>query len=444
MISFTKECIQLIYTVLACESSGSKIKNIEASPSFWYNFGMIKFPQGFLWGAATSAYQVEGNNINADWWQWEKNTGKENSGSACRHNELYEQDFNLAKELNHNAHRLSIEWSRIEPEEGKFSQVELKHYIDVIRYLRSLNIEPVVTLHHFTNPAWFSKIGGWENCRSVSYFLRYCDFITQALAKYVRYWTTINEPTIYVSHAYIFGVWPPQEKSLLKAKKVQDNLILAHIKAYRLMHKIYKESGCFKPHIGIAQHMQAIVPCVLNLKNRLAGYLRNKIYNFMILDKIMRHKAMDFIGINYYSRNLVDARGWGIKNLLLDTCSHNHKPLEKNSLGWDIYPEGLSDILIKLKKYNLPVLITENGICTDNDNQRWEFIRKHIEQLHKAMEHGVKVIGYLYWSLLDNFEWDKGFGPRFGIIEVDYNTYERRVRESGRQFAQVCKTGVMY
>jgi beta-glucosidase len=404
---------------------------------------MIKFPQNFLWGAATSAYQVEGDNLNSDWWQWEKDTGRENSGSACRHYEFYEQDFGLAKSLNHNAHRLSIEWSRIEPEEGKFSQSELKHYLDVILSLKKRNIEPVVTLHHFTNPSWFSKTGGWENRRSVVRFLRYCDFLTRSLSKYVHYWITINEPTVYITHAYIFGVWPPQAKSYLKAKLVQDNLISAHIKAYRLIHKIYKELYLLKPSISIAQNMMAFVPCRQNLKDRCAAYLRNKWYNFGFLDKIMRHKTMDFVGVNYYARQLVELSKLGIANLAMDVCKNNHRPLKKNSLGWDIYPEGLYELLLGLKKYGLPVIITENGICTPDDFLRWDYIYAHLKNIHLAIEKGVPVAGYFYWSLMDNFEWDKGFCPRFGLIDIDYNTYKRTVRESAKKFGQVCKTGVL-
>ena len=164
---------------------------------------MIQFPKDFYWGAATSSYQVEGHNVNADWWPWEKQVGKENSGAACRHWELYAQDFDLVQSLNHNAHRLSIEWSRIEPKEGEFSQEAVHHYSDVMKALRSRGIEPMVTLHHFTNPIWFSAGGGWVNRRCVGRFLRYCDFVTRALAPFVRFWFTINEPTIYLSHAYL-------------------------------------------------------------------------------------------------------------------------------------------------------------------------------------------------------------------------------------------------
>lgn len=404
---------------------------------------MIRFPSSFLWGAATSAYQVEGDNVNSDWWQWEKALGRESSGEACRHYRLYEQDFDLAKSLNHNAHRLSIEWSRIEPEEGKLSEGQLKHYIDVILSLRARNIEPLVTLHHFTNPIWFSKSGGWENRRCVANFLRYCDFVVRPLAKYVRYWITINEPMVYIYHAYILGVWPPQAKSYLKAKRVEGNFISAHIKAYRLIRKIYNELNLPELSISIAQNMQAFVPCTQNLKNRFAAILRNRWYNFGLLDKIMRHKTMDFIGVNYYSRQLVELEKWGIGNLAMDTCKNNHHPVKKNSLGWDIYPEGLYEVLLRLKNYGLPVIITENGICTPDDNLRWEYIYAHLKNIHLAIEKGVNVIGYLYWSLMDNFEWDKGFGPRFGLIEIDYSTYKRIVRESAIRLARVCKTGVL-
>lgn len=404
---------------------------------------MIKFPQNFLWGAATSAYQVEGNNINSDWWQWEKDAGIENSASACRHYQFYEQDFDLVKSLNHNAHRFSIEWSRIEPEEGKFSQKELKHYLDVVLSLRARNIEPMVTLHHFTNPIWFSRMGGWENSKSIARFLRYCDFLMRALAKYVHYWITINEPNVYVSHAYILGVWPPQKKSYLKAKIVHDNFIRAHIKAYRLIHKIYKELGFPKPCVSIAQNMMAFVPCTQNLKDRLAARFRDKWYNFRFFDKIISHKALDFMGVNYYARQLVEVEKWGIGNLAMDVCKNDHHPVKKNSLGWDIYPAGLYELLLKLKKYGLPVIITENGICTSDDNLRWEYLYNHLKNIHLAIEKGVPVTGYFYWSLMDNFEWDKGFRPRFGLIDIDYNTYKRTVRESARYFSQVCKTGVL-
>jgi beta-glucosidase len=403
----------------------------------------VKFPDGFLWGAATAAYQVEGGNKNSDWWTWETIAKKIPSGDACRHYELFEQDFDLAKGLHHNAHRFSIEWARVEPEEGKFSDEVLNHYVAVAKALRDRGIEPIVTLHHFTNPAWFSAMGGWEHRCAAAYFLKYSERVVRALSGLVRYWITINEPTIYVSHAYLFGVWPPQAKSLLRMKRVESRMIEAHIKTYRLFHDIYKKAELPKPFVSISQHVMALVPCTKSLKNRFAVWLRHKMFNERLLDIFSRHKALDFIGINYYSRQLVELKKWGIRNLFEDVCQQGHQPLKKNSLGWDIYPEGLCDLLVRLKKYRLPIMVTENGICTQEDGLRWEFLRGHLDSVGRAIAAGVPVTGYLYWSLLDNFEWDKGFGPRFGLIEVDYATQARRIRESARKYAEVCRTGTL-
>ena len=404
---------------------------------------MIKFPADFLWGAATAAYQVEGGNDRADWWQWEKAAGKESSGDACRHYDLYELDFELAKGLGHNAHRLSVEWSRIEPEEGKFSEAALKHYEEAVLALKARNIEPVVTLHHFTNPVWLADLGGWTNKRSVDHFLRFSERVVRALAKHVRIWITVNEPNVYFSHAYILGVWPPQERSVRKALVVQKHLAAAHIRTYRMIHRVYKEKAFPDPSVSISQHMQAFLPCTPSVKNRFAAFLRHQWFNLGFVDTCMRHRTLDFIGLNYYSRQLVELKKWGLRNLMEDVCQRHHHAAAKNSLGWDIYPEGLCDLLLKLKKYKLPVMITENGICTSEDAQRWDYIAGHLQQIHKAMEQGVTVTGYLYWSLLDNFEWDKGFGPRFGLIDVDYATQQRTVRPSAVKFSKVCKTGIL-
>lgn len=405
---------------------------------------MISFPKNFLWGAATSAYQVEGNNQNSDWWEWEKRVNlKQTSGQACRHYQLFLEDFDLAKSLNHNAHRLSIEWSRIQPQEDTFSQQEIAHYCDVLTALQKRSLEPVVTLHHFTNPIWFAEIDGWENKNSVDYFLNYVGCIAEALADKVKYWVTINEPMVYLYYSYVDGAWPPQKRSVFKAKKVFDNLILAHIKAYQLINTIYKKKGLSSPLISIAQNMQAFEFCRNLPRNKFAVFLKEWIFNLRVLDILNRRRTLDYIGLNYYSRNLTDARDWSFKELFIYGCTEGHSKLKKNSMGWDIYPQGLYKVLLSIKKYKLPVFILENGICTSDDNQRWEYVFEHLKSLNLAMQQGVEVLGYLYWSLLDNYEWDKGFVPRFGLVDVDYNTYERRVKESAKKLSLVCKTGIL-
>jgi beta-glucosidase len=403
---------------------------------------VLQFPQNFFWGAATSSYQVEGNNVNSDWWEWEKKLGlKETSGPACRHYELYKEDFDLARALNHNCHRLSVEWSRIEPREGEFSPDELGHYKDVMRSLKERGIEPIVTLHHFSNPIWFAEKGGWSNKDAPGYFLRFAQKTVDTLSDNVRFWVTINEPLVYAYHAYLLGAWPPQEKSLLKAQKVANNFISAHVKAYNLIHAIYKQKALPSPCVSIAKNLQEFIPCVNTFRNRFAATLRDRTFNYAFLNKLIRHKALDFIGVNYYTRSLVETKGSSLRSLLLDVCKNNHSQLKKNSLGWDIYPKGLLHLLLKLKKYHLPVFILENGICTEDDTLRRQFIYEHLKHIHLAIENGVRVMGYVYWSLLDNYEWDKGYSPRFGLIQVDCATYKRTIRPSAIDFSQICKSG---
>jgi beta-glucosidase len=403
---------------------------------------MVQFPQDFLWGAATSAHQVEGNNDNCDWWQWEKASGlKEPSGEACRHYQLYEQDFDLAKALHHNAHRFSLEWSRIEPGEGVFSPRQISHYREVICALRQRGIEPIVTLHHFTSPVWFALCGGWESSAAPARFLRFVREVAAEFAADVRYWATINEPLIYVYYSYLLGSWPPQKRSFSAARRVTENLIRAHIACYRAIHDIYRQKKLPRPMISIAKNVQAFEYCGNALRNRLAARLRNEWFNLYFVRRLNSAGALDFIGINYYSRNLADVRGWGLRRLFMDNCRQGHNQLARNSLGWDIYPEGLYKVLMEFKAFRLPLMVLENGICTGDDNQRRDFIRSHLLQLGRAMDSGTRVLGYIHWSLLDNYEWDKGFGPRFGLIEVDYRSYERRVRESARYFGEICRSG---
>jgi len=403
---------------------------------------MIEFPKDFFWGAATSAHQVEGGNKNCDWWQWEEaGGGKGLSGDACRHYQYYEQDFDLAESLNHNCHRFSIEWSRIQPAEGEFSEEALEHYRQVICALKKRNIEPIVTLHHFTNPIWFLRLGGWENKKAVEYFLHYVEYVVARLASEVRFWVTINEPMVYTYFSYIKGDWPPQERSYAKARKVKTNLAESHIRAFRLIHKLYLKNGLTSPMVSIAHNMIAFVPCSRSIRDRLGAHLRNYFFNHCFINKLIRCRSLDFIGINYYTRQLVDTRAWTVDDLLSSVCDRGHDSLKKNSLGWEIYPRGLFYLLLSLRRHKLPVFILENGICTEDDTLRWEYIREHLTSVSRAISAGVQVRGYIYWALMDNFEWDKGFAPRFGLIAVDYRDQQRSVRESAKSFAQVCASG---
>jgi len=405
---------------------------------------LLKFPDGFLWGTATSAHQVEGDNLN-DWTEWEKENAErlareariywqpwqqkkflemfspENyiSGRATDHYNRYEEDFDLAKVMNNNAHRFSIEWSRIEPEEGKFDEKEIEHYRQVIWALKKRGIEPFVTLWHYTNPIWFQKKGGWLNKNSPKYFERYANKISRSLQN-VKFWITLNEPDdIYAFYAYYTGRYPPQEKSFRKTWRALNNLVSAHKKAYRKIHE-----NCPSSMVGFANNI--IYFESKGIIARIIKIFANKYWNFWFLRKTFSYN--DFIGCSFYRHNTLSS-----------FKVNQNENIETTDIGWEIYPKGIYYVLKELKKYQKPIYITENGLADAQDKYREKFIIGHLNWIHKAITEGVDVRGYFYWSLLDNFEWDKGFWPRFGLVEIDYQTMERKVRPSAQEYAKICK-----
>ena len=409
-----------------------------------------KFPDGFLWGSATSAHQVEGGNFN-DWTIWEKENAArlaaraakraepwpdhilsrypnpfqpENyiSGKACDHYNSYEEDFDIAKSLGQNAHRFSIEWSRIEPEEGKFKEAEIEHYRKVILALRSRGIEPFVTLWHWTNPVWISEIGGPENKKFPFYFSRYAKYVVDNLENEVKYWFTLNEPTSVILNSYQKGSWPPQKKSLLAAQRVFKNLSAAHNIAYDSIKSLNNDL-----QVGFNNILSYFEPANKNswadkVSMKIAEYFGNK--KFLRLTK----NKHDFFAVQYY----MYAK---IKFPLKSDVSGGLM----SDLGWEIYPEGLLQILKSFKRFGKPVFITENGLADAKDDRRAAFIKGHLKSIHDAIQYGVNVRGYFYWSLLDNFEWAYGFWPRFGLVEIDYKTMERKIRPSALEYAKICK-----
>ncbi|MFA5925659.1 MAG: glycoside hydrolase family 1 protein [Parcubacteria group bacterium] len=406
----------------------------------------LRFPKGFLWGAAISAHQVEGGNMN-DWTEWEKENAKrlagkaktkwarwqqekfpemfdpENyiSGRACEHYNRYEKDFDIAESLNMNAFRISIEWSRIEPKEGEFDEHEIEHYRKVIRAIRARGMEPFVTLWHFTNPVWFNEKGGWVSKKSVSFFERYIEKILRSLGEDVRFWLVINEPNVYTGFSYLLGTQPPGKKNPFYFLKAYFNLLKAYKKSYGIIHNISPKSKAGFAHSAVFFQVEIWKPINKLLASFLSGFS-----NFFL----KRSKGyLDFIGYNYYIRIIVAHRERKI-------------PLkDKTDLGWEICPKGIYHVLKKIHKYNLPIYITENGLADSADVQRERFVKEHLYWIHRAIQDGVDVRGYLYWSFLDNFEMPevRGFWPRFGLIEVDYKTMERRIRPSAYEFAKICK-----
>lgn len=406
-----------------------------------------KFPNHFFWGAATASHQVEGGTTN-DWSEWEEANAErlareahskfghlpgwtekfgaeaarpENyrSGLAVDHYHRYEEDFDIAKNLRHTAHRFSIEWSRIEPERGAWDEQEIAHYQDVVRALRARNIEPFVTLWHWTLPLWLAREGGILAPQFPQYFARYAEKIGLALGNDVKFWITINEPVVVVSHAYLHGIWPPQEKSLFHTYRALKNLVRAHTLTYQKIKGLNPEAN-----IGIAKNNIAFELGKNTLPNKILKKLAHCLRNTWFLKQIKNEQ--DFIGLNHYSRNTINN-------------GFNKNPNERlTDVGWEFYPESIYQALIELKPYNKPIYITENGLADRSDALRKEFLTRALTSVHRAIQDGADIRGYLHWSLLDNFEWDKGFWPCFGLVEVDRSNQKRIIRPSARFYAEIC------
>lgn len=354
--------------------------------------------RGFLYGAGTSAHQVEGNSVNNNWWKWEQGRPKEfRSGIACDHWNRYAEDIALAHQLGHTAHRLSLEWSKIEPTPGHFDVAVIAHYKAVLLELKKYNMKAFVTLHHFTNPLWVEKNGAWESSETAELFNRYASYCAQQLGDLVDFWITINEPMVYAVQSYFAGVWPPQKKNVFTMLRVINNLAKGHVLAYRTLHRITP-----RVPVGFAKSIVAFAP---------EQSLKNWFYNHRFFSLIKNKQ--DFIGVNYYFAEY-DRTNSAVRS----------------DLGWIVSPDDFERILLELQKYNKPMYITENGIADANDVNRADFIRSHLRAIENVQKQGVDVRGYLHWSLIDNFEWAEGFTPRFGLIAIDYATQERTIRPS--------------
>ncbi len=377
---------------------------------------VLKFPKNFYWGTATSAYQVEGGIRN----DWSEAGEKYDAGVACDHYNRFEEDFDLAKSMNNNAHRFSIEWARIEPIEGKFNQAEIEHYRQVILALKKRNLEPFITLWHFTLPKWFTDKGGWLDMGASQYFERYVERVVGEYKDLARFWITMNEPDIYMAHAYLRGYWPPFSKSFFRTQQILRNLINIHKNVFKLIHRIQPDA-----QVGITK---------FNTFNQgVLRFFSDKYWNHQILQAIRDHKRFfDFIGLDYY-----------VTHSLFEIIKLSSKR-EKSDIGWEIFPEGIYRVLKDLVRYEKPIYITENGLADAKDEKRPKFIIDHLKWIHKAIEEGVDVRGYFHWSLIDNFEWDKGFEPRFGLVEIDYkNNLKRIPRPSSKIYAEICKNNAL-
>jgi len=402
---------------------------------------MKSFPKGFLWGTASAAHQVEGGNRNSDWWDFEHQPGRIANGDsaeiACDHYNRYREDFALLREMNQNAHRLSVEWARIEPTEGVFEPSAFRHYRDVLGELRGKGITPLVTLHHFTNPLWFVKRGGWAASGASGAFLTYVHRVIEELGELIGMWCTINEPNIFAASGWITGDFPPGRRGdLAAAYRVTSNLHHAHELSYRAIKKSFPDA-----QVGLSHHKFLFLPATQRRRDRWATKTAQAVLDRWPVGAGRMRKVVettsDFIGIAHY---------WG-----QSAAFDSHRPQEQfvhrfnvpgvpvTDMGFSADPSWMRIVLNELRPLGKPVFITENGLATNDDEQRSAYLDAILSNVHQAIEDGADVRGYFHWTNMDNFEWARGYAPKFGLISVDRKTLERTIKPSGRHYAGIAK-----
>ena len=396
---------------------------------------MRDFPESFLWGSSTAAHQVDGGNTNNDWWAWEHAEGTpavEPSGDAIQHRSRYEEDFALLALLGHTAHRISLEWSRIEPADGVIDDDEIAHYRRVLSSLVRHGITPFVTLHHFTLPRWFAERGGWAAPDALDRFARYVAVVSEHLGDLIAYACTINEPQIVAFRGYVTGQFPPGVRDRGLAVEVNAVLIAAHRVAVAAL-----RAGRGEPLVGTCLQLVPLEPLRPDDPDDVHAtqFLRRLIVQSHIDDLRAGGDVGDFVGLQYYTRVRIDARA---DTLLADVPAG----VPTTQMGWELHPEGLGDMLRRLAEVGLPIIVTENGIATDDDRERIAYVAAHLAELKRALDDVIDARGYLYWSAFDNFEWNHGYAPTFGLIGIDRADGLRRfVRPSALAFAELARTG---
>ena len=414
------------------------------------------FPRGFLWGTATASHQVEGKNFNNNWWDWEQGPGHIKNGHtsalACDWwGGRWREDFDRASEAGQNAHRFSIEWSRIQPTPDTWDETALDQYRQMLKGLRDRNMLPLVSLHHFSDPLWLSQLGGWEDPEVVSRFEKYVRKTVEALKEYVSLWCTINEPNVYSLGGYVTGDFPPGQKNMKLAVQVMANLLRGHAAAYRAIHEIQPEA-----RVGYALHFRPVVPAKSWFPlDRIASNLHYKGINLAfpsaISSGIMKtvignlripeaKGTQDYLGLNYYNTLTVKFDLFNPSQLFGQAFYPPGTDLSDTGFNANT-PEGMfSTVKWAVRTFpNLPLIITENGIECADDHIRPRYIAENLLMLWRAVNFNWPVKGYFHWSLVDNFEWERGWTQRFGLWALDPESQVRTKRPSADFYAEICK-----
>jgi beta-glucosidase len=417
----------------------------------------LHFPADFKWGVATAAHQVEGNNTNNDWWAWEQEGGHIKDGQqskrACNWWENAEADFDRAAGLGLGAMRISVEWSRIEPQPGEFDDAALVRYSEMLQALRERQIEPMVTLHHFSNPLWLAERGGWENPATIDLFLDYSRRVAEALSPYCDLWCTINEPNVYGLQSYMDGVWPPGKTDQKAAFQVIRHLLMAHAAAYREIHQVQPNA-----RVGLAHNMRILDPANPDSRmDRRTAQFADTIFNQAILTALSKGRWMpplgfgsarrlkgtlDWIGLNYYTRELIAFDRAHRESFYIRRQFDPDAEMLDGNYG-EFYPEGIFRCIERLSRLDLPIYVTENGIPDDDDDQRPRYLLTHLHKIWHAIQLCYPVMGYYHWTLVDNFEWAEGWSLRFGLFALSLKNKSRKARPSAQAYADIIQANAI-
>ena len=413
-----------------------------------------RFPERFLWGTATAAHQVEGQNENNTWSAWEKLPGKiylgQQAGLACDWwGGRWREDLDRACQGGQNAHRFSVEWSRVQPTPDRWDDAALDFYRELAQGMVERGIKPMVTLHHFTEPIWFSERGGWDAPEAPRLFEVFVRRVAAALKEITDLWVTLNEPNGYAVFGYVFVNFPPGKSDIGACFRVMANLLRAHALAYRAIHELQPQARVglaysYRPFRAARWWMPpdwiAVMFSNHHFNEAFFAPLLNGKFNFML-----RHADMpevvgtqDFLGLNYYSMDdMLFSPNSG--HMFMDR--RFPKGAQVSGTGFIAnLPEGLYRSLKWAQRFRLPIYITENGIEDCADSLRPTYIVEHIYQIWRAIKLGIPILGYFYWSLTDNFEWERGWNQGFGLWGLDQDTQERFWRPSVDVYARICRT----
>ncbi|MBE0569177.1 MAG: family 1 glycosylhydrolase [Deltaproteobacteria bacterium] len=415
--------------------------------------GTGSFPglRKFLWGVATSAFQMEGSP-RCDWTRWNLRDEADRKARVrgVGHRERTDADLALLSDLEVNAYRFSVEWSRVVPRRGDWDRKEMDRYVRIAAGLREAGIEPVVTLHHFTNPSWLVSRSAWEEPATAEEFLRYAERAVRSLRETVRVFITFNEPNVFVAAGYLGGVMPPGRKCARDGFDAFANVFRAHAAVYDMIHAAGRERAA----VGVAHNMVAFHPASgKSALDEWAAKVAHTVYNmglietfrtgtfsvrvpFLLNEEVavgVRDK-LDFLGVNYYFRMFLRMSPWNLKGPEYFWEDRSGRGLTET--GWEVYPKGFEDVLRSASLAGVPIVVTENGTAETDDARKIAYMKDHLRVVRRMAREGIDIRGYFWWSLMDNYEWLEGLRPRFGLYHVDFETLERRPTAAAAYFTR--------